>query len=197
MLVFLAPAFLAPAPAQAAPQSPATAFRWPLDGTPTVTRAFDPPAQPWLPGHRGVDLAGVPEELVRAAGPGTVVYAGQVAGVGVISIDHAGGLRTTYEPVEPLVRAGSRVLAGTPVGRLLAGHPGCPVTACLHWGLRRGTNYLDPLALLGYGRIRLYPVDRPDPELPRTVLIRLRQAPAFFSRAGRSVASRSYSPGWL
>src|SRR5919197_310451 len=69
-----------------------------------------------------------------------------------------GGLRTTYEPVTPLVRAGQRVRAGDPIGQLVAGHPGCPVAACLHWGLRRGTTYLDPLALLGYARVRLLPL---------------------------------------
>jgi hypothetical protein len=42
---------------------------------------------------------------------------------------------------------------------LAAGHPGCPVAACLHWGLRRGADYLDPLALLGLGPVRLLPVD--------------------------------------
>jgi len=119
-----------------------------------------------------------------------------VAGVGVISIDHAGGLRTTYEPVEPLVRAGSRVLAGTAVGRLLAGHPGCPVTACLHWDCAGApTTWIHWRSWLR--RIRLYPVDRPDPELPRTVLIRLRQAPAFFSRAGQVGGQPLVLPGLL
>src|SRR5215470_6669685 len=99
-----APAVPAPAaPVPQAPPAPAPAFRWPLDGTPTVTRPFQPPPEPWLPGHRGVDLAATPGAVVRAAGAGTVAFAGQVAGVGVVSIDHPGGLRTTYEPVRPLV----------------------------------------------------------------------------------------------
>jgi hypothetical protein len=28
----------------------------------------------------------------------------------------------------------------------------------LHWGLRQGNRYLDPLALLGLGRVRLWPL---------------------------------------
>ncbi len=92
-----------------------------------------------------------------AAGSGTVVYAGMLAGRGVVSVDHPGGLRTTYEPVTPLVKAGDTVTAGIPLGTLTAGHPGCAGTACLHWGLRRGTVYLDPLAVLGLGRVRLLP----------------------------------------
>jgi murein DD-endopeptidase MepM/ murein hydrolase activator NlpD len=136
---------------------PAAAYRWPLDGPARVVRAFDPPARPWLPGHRGVDVAAEPGAAVRAAGPGVVWHAGVVAGRGVVSVAHENGLRTTYEPVDVRVRPGDRVYAGHLLGRLAPGHPGCPVPACLHWGLRRGTAYLDPLALLGLARVRLLP----------------------------------------
>jgi murein DD-endopeptidase MepM/ murein hydrolase activator NlpD len=81
-----------------------------------------------------------------------------VAGRGVVSVQHGNGLRTTYEPVEPAVRAGAVVAAGEPIGLLMAGHAGCPAAACLHWGLRDGEVYLDPLALLGFGRVRLLPL---------------------------------------
>jgi murein DD-endopeptidase MepM/ murein hydrolase activator NlpD len=130
---------------------------WPVD-TPHVVRRFDPPPQPWLPGHRGVDLAAPPGSVVRAAGAGTVAYAGTIAGRGVMSVAHPGGLRTTYEPVTTSLHAGDRVSAGAQLGVLGAGHPGCPAEACLHWGLRRGDYYLDPLALLGLGRVRLLPL---------------------------------------
>jgi murein DD-endopeptidase MepM/ murein hydrolase activator NlpD len=122
-------------------------------------RRFDTPPQPWLPGHRGADLPAVPGTVVRAAGAGTIVFAGQVAGRGVVSVAHPGGLRTTYEPV--LVddhRPGDPVAAGERIGTLAAGHPGCAAPACLHWGLRRGAEYLDPLTLLGFGRVRLLPL---------------------------------------
>ncbi len=133
------------------------AFGWPLDQH-QVVRRFDPPPERWLPGHRGVDLAGSPSAVVHAAGTGTVVFAGQVAGRGVISVVHPGGLRTTYEPVIPSVAVGETVVPGSDLGRLTPGHPGCPAAACLHWGLRRGALYLDPLALLGLGRVRLLPL---------------------------------------
>ncbi len=134
-----------------------TGYRWPLAGTPEVTRGFDPPARRWLPGHRGVDLASAPGAVVRAAGDGVVAFAGLVAGTGVVSVDHAGGLRTTYQPLAPAVAAGDRVRAGDPLGVLESGHAGCPQPACLHWGLRQGEFYLDPLSLLGLGRLRLLP----------------------------------------
>jgi murein DD-endopeptidase MepM/ murein hydrolase activator NlpD len=132
-------------------------YEWPLAGDVRVTRWFDPPPQPWLPGHRGVDLAGEPGAPARAAGPGMIHFAGPVAGTGVVSINHASGLRTTYQPVTPTVSAGDPVAAGDPIGVLEAGHPGCVADACLHWGLRHGERYLDPLALLGLGQVRLLP----------------------------------------
>jgi murein DD-endopeptidase MepM/ murein hydrolase activator NlpD len=154
-------------PAGAAPVVPAGAaapsadYRWPLDGTPTVVRPFDPPPVPWASGHRGVDLAASPGAVVRAAGDGVVTFAGRIAGRGVVTVAHTGGLRTTYEPVEAAVPVGTSVVAGDRIGVLAAGHPGCPVAACLHWGLRQGQRYLDPLSLLGLGRVRLLPV-QPD-----------------------------------
>jgi murein DD-endopeptidase MepM/ murein hydrolase activator NlpD len=168
LVVGVAPGWTAATPrpvpagnAGAAPAAPAagTGYRLPLAGTPTVTRPFEPPPRPWMAGHRGVDLAAAPGAEVLAAGPGVVAFAGVVAGVGVVSIDHPDGLRTTYQPVLPLVSTGQPVNAGQPIGTLLAGHPGCPVAACLHWGLRSGEQYLDPMSLLGAGPVRLYPVD--------------------------------------
>jgi len=170
--LLLALLLLAPVPA---PGPVAGPYRWPLDGSPRVTRPFQPPPKPWLPGHRGVDLGASPGDPVRSAGPGVVAFAGVVAGRPVVSVDHPGGLRTTYEPVSPLVRAGQAVAAGTVLGTLLVGHAGCPVDACLHWGLRQGDAYLDPLALLGLAQVRLLPL----------------------SSAGSLAASRSYSSARL
>ncbi|MFI1989345.1 murein hydrolase activator EnvC family protein [Actinoplanes sp. NPDC020271] len=132
-------------------------FSWPVT-PPQVTRRFEAPPQPWLAGHRGVDLGGRPGLTVEAAAGGTVVFAGRVAGRGVVSVAHAGGLRSTYEPVTASVAAGDAVTAGEPLGVLEAGHAGCPVSACLHWGVRRGRDYLDPLTLLGLGPVRLLPM---------------------------------------
>ncbi|MDR0990307.1 MAG: M23 family metallopeptidase, partial [Propionibacteriaceae bacterium] len=105
-----------------------------------VVRAFDPPAEKWLAGHRGVDLSAQAGDIVVAAAAGQVRFAGLVAGRGVVSLDHAGVI-TTYEPVTALVAVGDRVAAGTPIGVLDSGHA-CPAPACLHWGLKMGETYL-------------------------------------------------------
>lgn len=130
---------------------------WPAEGTRVVSRPFQPPPTPYAAGHRGVDLPGFPGGAVLSAGAGVVAFAGLVAGRPVVSVEHAGGLRTTYEPVQPLVAAGQLVARGSPVGLLVGGHPGCPAEACLHWGLRRGKAYLDPQLVLGPPRVRLLP----------------------------------------
>jgi murein DD-endopeptidase MepM/ murein hydrolase activator NlpD len=55
------------------------------------------------------------------------------------------------------VAAGASVKRGQQIGTLESGHPGCASAACLHWGLRRGADYLDPLQLLAPGPLRLMP----------------------------------------
>lgn len=142
-------------------QADGTRFGWPLRPPPAVVRAFDAPSPNWQRGHRGVDLAGHPGQAVFAAAAGTIVYAGELAGRPLVSIAHAGGLRSSYEPVRPGVRAGQTVAAGTPIGELVAGHAGCAATACLHWGAMWGAaaraDYVDPLGLLSATPIRLKP----------------------------------------
>jgi murein DD-endopeptidase MepM/ murein hydrolase activator NlpD len=148
----------------AGPAEPGTRYAWPLAPAPAVVTPFRPPDHPYGPGHRGVDLAGVPGRPVLAARGGIVVFAGPVGGRGVVSVQHDDGLRTTYEPLTPAVAVGSVVLAGEVLGRLEPGHLGCPVAACLHWGVVRDrTEYLDPLVLLRPARVRLLPVPVPWP----------------------------------
>ncbi|MEU3525649.1 M23 family metallopeptidase [Streptomyces sp. NPDC038707] len=156
-----------PAPPTApAPPVPALARAWPVGTRPPVLRGWRPPATVYGPGHRGVDLAAPAGSPVRAVAPGRVLFAGRVAGRGVVSLAVGGtDLRTTYEPVRASVREGDEVAAGAVAGTLEAGAH-CGGAPCLHWGLLRGGTYLDPLSLLppwllNGGPSRLLPV-RPD-----------------------------------
>ena len=146
--------------ALALPAAPASAASWlpPLPGRVQVVRGFEPPAQPWLAGHRGVDLAGRAGEPVLAAGGGVVAVAGSVAGILVVAVRHPDGLETTYQPVRAGVQRGQAVRAGQVLGRLVLAGSHCRPAACLHWGVRRGGAYLDPLGLLGPARVRLLPL---------------------------------------
>ncbi|MFE4023667.1 murein hydrolase activator EnvC family protein [Streptomyces sp. NPDC059101] len=150
--------------------TPAPEGTWPVDGPggtrPAVLRGWEPPPAPWAAGHRGVDLAATDGSVVKAATPGQVTFTGTVAGRGVLTIEvaHSGHppSRTTYEPVRATSHKGQHITAGQPVGVLEHGPYHCRAP-CLHWGLRRGTTYLNPLSLLPptalrIGHSRLLPV---------------------------------------
>jgi murein DD-endopeptidase MepM/ murein hydrolase activator NlpD len=156
----LSAAFSPGAPAPRATTAGAT-WQWPLRPVPDrIVHDFDPPAQPWLAGNRGLDLAGRPGQAVHAAGAGVVTFAGRIAHVGVVSVT-SGALRTTYEPLQVTVHPGQAVERGDVLGRLARRGSHCLPATCLHWGLLRGEDYLDPLALLGLEQVRLLPLDDP------------------------------------
>lgn len=119
-------------------------WSWPTGSPVAVSRPFDPPARPWLPGHRGVDLDLPVGAIVRAPAPGRILVAGGIAGRPLVSIVH-GGIRSTFEPVEPLVAPGALVARGQAIGVLLAGHS----PSGLHWGAKLSADsYVDPLRML-------------------------------------------------
>lgn len=138
--------------------------RRPVPGA--VLRGADIPEQNWLPGHRGVDLAAAPGDVVSASSAGTVHFAGVVAGTPLVSVDHGDGLRTTYEPVIASVSTGDTVHAGQRIG-VLADAASLPSTARrgegLSWGARveapdggSAVRYIDPMSLLGLVHVRLW-----------------------------------------
>jgi len=141
-----------PEPASSSPVRSSIHVR-PVPGA--VVHRFDPPAAAWTAGHRGVDLAADLGDPVGSPGPGLVTFAGQVGGKQVVVVKHPDGLRSTLEPVDASVAPGGTVVAGQVVGTLTAApatadNPGhCAPDHCLHWGVRRGEAYLDPLTLLG------------------------------------------------
>lgn len=139
------------------PPPPHPVATWPLEPA-RVVREFSPPEAAWGAGHRGVDLLGVLGAPIMASMPGTVTFAGPLAGRGVVVISH-GDTRTTYEPVVPEVTPGTVVVAGTRIGTLDVTQSHCFPAACLHWGWLRGAEYLDPLDLIDQTtRVRLLPL---------------------------------------
>jgi murein DD-endopeptidase MepM/ murein hydrolase activator NlpD len=120
-----------------------------------VAHEFDPPSREWDAGHRGVDLRAALGSVVVAPGAGVITFAGKVAGKPVVVVTHPDGLRSSLEPVAAAAAAGTAVAAGEPIGTLVTApgdpaNPGhCVPDDCVHWGVRRGEVYLDPLVLLG------------------------------------------------
>lgn len=94
-------------------------------------------------------------DQVFSATAGTVIFAGDLAGRGVVSVQDAAGLHYTYEPVTPLVGVGDVVSRGQILAILDPGHS--PSGDRLHFGVKCGPKtYLDPALLLG-AQIRLLP----------------------------------------
>ncbi|ARP72576.1 peptidase M23 [Streptomyces pluripotens] len=172
-LAWAAPRPPAP-PARAQASVPAIGRTWPVGFRPPILRGWEPPATVYGPGHRGVDLGAPTGAPVRAVAPGRVLFAGRVAGRGVVSLKLAGtALRTTYEPVRPSVRKGDEVTAGEVVGLVEPTGSHCGTATCVHWGLLKHETYLDPLSLLPpwllrKGPSRLLPVRGvPRADVPR------------------------------
>ena len=162
--VVLAAAAVVPAvvmaPAGAPPAWATGAECLPPPVTTPITSPFRPPGCPYCAGHRGVTYEPPPGAVVRAVIGGTVLFAGQVAGVRWVVVADSEGRRWSYGHLgATLVRAGQRVVAQQAVG--LSGR-------VLHLGLRVGEDYAGPAPLLGAwrGRPRLVPVDGSAPRPP-------------------------------
>jgi len=134
--------------------------RWPVRST--VVATWQASANPYGPGHRGVDLAVASGDPVAAMAGGVVGFAGVVAGRAWVSVDHPGGLRTTVGPLAVVaVAAGEEVRQGEFVGTAAGtAHADArtPRTGRLHVSARVDGNYVDPVPLVGPLVATLLPV---------------------------------------
>ena len=129
---------------------------WPVRDA-RVTDAFDPPPQPWNPGHRGVDLAVERGSDLLAPADGVIAFSGTVAGKSVVTIRH-GRLTSTFEPARTELPAGSRIGRGDRFATVAGGSDHCG-ESCVHWGVRAGDErYLDPVGQTDARKIVLKPV---------------------------------------
>jgi murein DD-endopeptidase MepM/ murein hydrolase activator NlpD len=131
-------------------QAGCVGFEKPVDG-PVVT-SFAPTGR--YSGHWGIDIATVEGSDVRSAEPGVVTFSGSVAGNESITIDHGGGLKTSYSYLsERLVVKGTRVGSGAIVGTTGLGHE----LEALHFSVRIDGMYRNPEHFLGC--LELVPAD--------------------------------------
>jgi murein DD-endopeptidase MepM/ murein hydrolase activator NlpD len=132
---------LGPSPARAAGD-----WTWPIVGP--IVRGFEPPAFPYGPGHRGIDIGAPAGTVVVAPAPGIVTFAGTVAGSLYLTIDHGGGVVSTYSWLMGLIaHKGDVVTRGQPIARSGFGDPGSSVSS-LHLGVKVNGVYVDPLEFL-------------------------------------------------
>jgi len=130
-------------------------WSWPVSGAHSLARPYIAPAGPYAPGHRGIDIRSAADAAVLAPADGVVHFAGFVVDRPVLSIEHADGALSSFEPVQTELVAGDHVTRGQVIGTLLAGHCASP---CLHLGARVDGEYVNPLLFLGgVGWSVLYP----------------------------------------
>lgn len=110
-----------------------------------VAVGFDEPANEYGPGHRGIDYAVEIGTPVRAAGDGVISFAGDVAGLSAVTIDHGSGIESTYSGLSRIhVSVGDRVREGRFIGLSGTMHG----RAALHFGVKVESDYVDPAAYL-------------------------------------------------
>lgn len=131
---------------------------WPTEAPRVLARPFIAPETQYSAGHRGIDIWADAGASVYAPADGIVHYSGIVVNRPVISIEHPGGLISSFEPVASTLSAGTLVHRGDIIGALQSGHCGAP---CLHFGVRLHGQYVSPLNYLG--------------GIPRSVLLPTRQ----------------------
>lgn len=144
----------------AVPVPQAGSWSWPVTGP--VIRGFDPPSNPYGAGHRGIDIGAPFGTAILAPAAGVVTFSGKVAGQLFITLDHGDGLSSTYSWLSSTaVRKGDHVSVGATIGTTGSGHPGSSIPH-LHFGVKLGGEYVDPMSLLGslslVGLIRLAPL---------------------------------------
>ncbi len=141
------------------------AFRSPLPMA-RVTSRFNPrrmhPVLKVVMPHNGIDYGAGVGTPVYASAAGTVISAGNNGPCGnMVEIEHAGGLHTAYCH---LSRFAQGLHSGQTVeGRQLIGYVGQTGRATgphLHFAVKRGTMFVDPLSLKMDGVRVLPPVDR-------------------------------------
>ncbi|HXR44674.1 MAG TPA: M23 family metallopeptidase [Pseudolysinimonas sp.] len=124
----------------------AETWAWPLPPPHVLARGYVAPPTPYGSGHRGIDIRAADGSPVLAPADGVVHFAGFVVDRPVLSIEHAGGVLSSYEPVTTDLAAGDAVRRGQVIGTLLLGHCALP---CLHLGVRVDGEYVNPLLFLG------------------------------------------------
>ncbi|HHO50758.1 MAG TPA: M23 family metallopeptidase [Deltaproteobacteria bacterium] len=130
------------------PETNDVEWQWPLYGR--VTSQFGYRKHPTTGRrklHTGIDIAAAPGRTVRAAGEGSVRFAGRNASYGLmVEIDHPDGHRTRYAHLNALwVKKGATVAGGDPIG--IVGNTGRSTGPHLHFELRDGRKPVDPAVI--------------------------------------------------
>ena len=137
----VASATVPPAAATTQPSRGSGHFAWPVTGS--VIAGYNAP----LAGkpNQGINISAPAGTAIKAAGPGTVAYAGnELRGYGnLVLIQHGDGLVTAYAHAASLsVKKGDTVTAGQTIGTV--GQTGAVDAPQLHFEVRKNSSPVDP-----------------------------------------------------
>ena len=124
-------------------------FIWPLPSSSRITSEFggrESPTEGASSNHQGVDVGAPTGAPILAAASGTVVVSTYSYSAGnYIMINHGGGVYTVYMHCSQLlVSEGQEVQQGQTIAKV--GSTGYSTGPHLHFGIRSGGNYVNPLA---------------------------------------------------
>jgi murein DD-endopeptidase MepM/ murein hydrolase activator NlpD len=107
-----------------------------------VVRPFGPVGR--YAGHWGLDLAAHHGTEVRVVAGGVVTFVGVVGGTMSVTVDHGGGLRSSYSYLAAASVTPGAVAGGAVIGRSGDDHG----VDALHLSVRVGDRYVDPAMVL-------------------------------------------------
>lgn len=121
---------------------PCVGLEWPVSGP--VVAGFQPINR--YEGHWGTDIGANAGTVVRAAAAGHVTFAGVVVANQTVTLDHGGGLKTSYSYLsETFVVRGQRLRPGDVVGVSGEAHG----SESVHLSVRINGTYVDPVGWFG------------------------------------------------
>ena len=123
-------------------------FIWPCPSSRRITSAFgdrESPTEGASSNHKGVDIGAASGSDILAAAEGEVVISTYSYSAGnYIMIDHGGGVSTVYMHCSQLLAdVGDSVSQGQVIAKV--GSTGYSTGPHLHFGIRSGGSYVDPL----------------------------------------------------
>ena len=124
-------------------------FIWPCPSSSRITSSFgdrESPTEGASSNHKGVDIgASTGSDILAAAGGQVVISTYSYSAGNYIMIDHGGGVSTVYMHCsELLAQAGDEVSQGQVIARV--GSTGYSTGPHLHFGIRSGGSYVNPLS---------------------------------------------------
>lgn len=128
-------------------------FIWPLPASGRITSYFGPRKSPTAgasSNHRGIDIGAPSGSSILAAKGGQVIAAGYHYSMGnYVQIYHGDGVCTIYMHASKLlVSAGTTVKQGDVIARV--GSTGVSTGPHLHFGVKIGDSYVNPLKYVSY-----------------------------------------------